>query len=44
MLLVVSEGITRREHLSRASDLLSGMTVAGVVLNRTREAVEDYYG
>jgi protein-tyrosine kinase len=44
MLLVVGEGVTRREHLSRAADLLSGMTVAGVVLNRSREAVEDYYG
>jgi protein-tyrosine kinase len=44
MLLVVGEGVTRREHLSRAAELLSGMTVAGVVLNRSREAVEDYYG
>jgi protein-tyrosine kinase len=44
MLLVVGEGVTRRDHLSRAAELLSGMTVAGVVLNRSREAVEDYYG
>ena len=44
MLLVVGEGMTRREHLSRAAEMLAGMTVAGVVLNRSREAVEDYYG
>ena len=44
MLLVVSDGITRREHLARANEILHGITVAGVVLNRSREAVENYYG
>jgi Mrp family chromosome partitioning ATPase len=44
MLLVVSDGITRREHLARATEILHGISVAGVVLNRSREAVEDYYG
>lgn len=44
MLLVVAEGVTRRDQLSRAAEALAGVTVAGVVLNRSREAVEDYYG
>jgi Mrp family chromosome partitioning ATPase len=43
-LLVVADGITRRDQLDRATELLAGMTVAGVVLNRSREGVEDYYG
>jgi Mrp family chromosome partitioning ATPase len=44
LLLVVAEGITRRDNLNRATEVLAGMAVAGVVLNRSREAVEDYYG
>jgi protein-tyrosine kinase len=44
MLLVVGEGITRRDNLGRALEMLGGMQVAGVVLNRSREAIEDYYG
>jgi len=44
MLLVVAEGVTRRDYLVRASEVLAGMAVAGVVLNRSREAVEEYYG
>jgi protein-tyrosine kinase len=44
MLLVVSDGVTRRENLARAAEMLTGMTMAGVVLNRSREAVENYYG
>jgi len=43
-LLVVGEGVTRRENLNRAAELLQGLPVAGVVLNRSREAIEDYYG
>jgi capsular exopolysaccharide synthesis family protein len=43
-LLVVSEGMTRREHLQRASEVLAGVNVAGVVLNRSGEASKDYYG
>jgi Mrp family chromosome partitioning ATPase len=42
--LVISEGVTRREHLSRASELLSSLNVAGVIVNRSSEAIEDYYG
>ena len=44
MLLVIGEGVTRRENLGRAAELLHGVQVAGVVLNRSREAIEDYYG
>jgi protein-tyrosine kinase len=44
VLLVVAEGATRRDNLKRAIDVLSGSTFAGIVLNRSREAVEDYYG
>lgn len=45
MLLVVSEGVTRRDGLARALDLLSDFTVAGVILNRsTEELGADYYG
>jgi Mrp family chromosome partitioning ATPase len=43
-LLVVGEGIARRENLNRAAEILQGMPLAGVVLNRSREAIEDYYG
>jgi capsular exopolysaccharide synthesis family protein len=45
MFLVVSEGLTRRESLAKAVDLLSDFTVAGVILNRsTQEFGGDYYG
>ena len=44
LLLVVGEGITRRDNLGRALEMLGGMQVAGVVLNRSREAIQDYYG
>jgi len=44
MLLVVGDGVTRREHLARTGEMLHGMRVAGVVLNRSREAIESYYG
>ena len=44
VLLVVAEGTTRRDKLDRAVELLSGSNVAGIVLNRSRESVEDYYG
>jgi Mrp family chromosome partitioning ATPase len=42
--LVIGEGVTRRDNLDRAAEILQGMPVAGVVLNRSREAIEDYYG
>ena len=44
VLLVVAEGMTRRDQLDRAIEVLSGAKVAGIVLNRSRESVEDYYG
>jgi Mrp family chromosome partitioning ATPase len=43
-LLVVAQGKTRRDSLSRTVELLSEYTVAGVVLNRSREMLSDYYG
>lgn len=43
--LVVSEGITKRDSLDRAIGLLADFKVAGVVLNRTNESVgSEYYG
>jgi Mrp family chromosome partitioning ATPase len=42
-LLVVSEGVTRRDQLQRAGEMLSGVTVAGVVMNRSHEASNHYY-
>jgi len=45
MFLVVAEGVTRRDGLVRANDLLSDFTVAGVILNRSSEQLgADYYG
>jgi len=44
VLLVVAEGYTRRDQLDRAIEVLHGTNVAGIVLNRSRESVEDYYG
>jgi capsular exopolysaccharide synthesis family protein len=42
--LVVSEGYTKRDGLSRAVSLLSDYTVAGIVLNRTNESIgAEYY-
>jgi Mrp family chromosome partitioning ATPase len=43
-LLVVAQGKTRRDSLARTVELLSEYTVAGVVLNRSRELLSDYYG
>jgi Mrp family chromosome partitioning ATPase len=43
--MVVSEGLTRRDGLVKAFDLLSDFTVAGIILNRSSEEVgSDYYG
>jgi Mrp family chromosome partitioning ATPase len=45
MFLVVAEGITRRDGLAKAIDLLSDFTVGGVILNRSSEQLGgDYYG
>lgn len=43
VVLVVAEGQTRRDQLEDALEVLSGTHVAGIVLNRSREHVEDYY-
>lgn len=42
-LMVVAEGYTNREQLDRAMEVLGETKLAGIVLNRSREAVEDYY-
>lgn len=45
MYLVVAEGVTRRDGLARATDLLSDFTVAGIIMNRSSETLGgDYYG
>lgn len=43
MLVVVSEGSTQRDDLSRALSALSDFPVAGVVVNRSSEHRADYY-
>jgi protein-tyrosine kinase len=44
MLLVVSEGKTKRDMLQSSANLLSDFNVAGVILNRSSELeAEDYY-
>jgi Mrp family chromosome partitioning ATPase len=43
-LLVVAQGKTRRESLTRAVELLSEYKIAGIVLNRSQEHLADYYG
>jgi protein-tyrosine kinase len=42
-LLVVAEGKTRRDMLTRAIEVLAGVVVAGIVLNRSRDSIENYY-
>jgi protein-tyrosine kinase len=42
-LLVVAEGRTRRDGLPRALELLKNVTVAGMLLNCSRESLESYY-
>lgn len=45
MFLVVSEGVTRRDSLARATDLLGDFNVAGIIMNRSTDDVGgDYYG
>jgi capsular exopolysaccharide synthesis family protein len=45
IILVASEGLTRREGLDRAVALLADFPLAGVVLNRSNESIgSDYYG
>jgi capsular exopolysaccharide synthesis family protein len=42
-LLVVSEGKTRRESTVKAIEVLDEFTIAGIVLNRSKELLTDYY-
>jgi Mrp family chromosome partitioning ATPase len=42
-LLVVSEGKSRRDGAAKALELLAEFQLAGIVLNRSRAAVQDYY-
>jgi hypothetical protein len=42
--VVVAEGKTKRDGLARTLEVLSDFTVAGIVLNRSKEATTDYYG
>lgn len=45
MFLIVAEGVTRRDGLVKALDLLSDFAVAGLILNRSSEQLgADYYG
>lgn len=42
--VVVSEGKTRRDELERVTEMLSGAVIAGVVLNKSKQAGNNYYG
>jgi len=45
MFLVVCEGITRRDSLARAANLLGDFNVAGIIMNRSSDDVGgSYYG
>jgi Mrp family chromosome partitioning ATPase len=43
VLLVLSEGKSRRDNSAKALDLLSEFNLAGIVLNRSHTTVSDYY-
>ena len=42
--LVVADGVTQRDSLDRAIEVLAGVKVAGIVLNHARESIGTYYG
>jgi protein-tyrosine kinase len=42
--LVVAEGVTRRDGFARSLEVLGKSPMAGVVLNKSLEAVQHYYG
>ena len=44
ILMVASVGVTRRDSLTNALEVLSAHPLAGLVLNRSDEMVTDYYG
>jgi protein-tyrosine kinase len=43
VLLVLSEGKSRRDNAAKALDLLTEFELAGIVLNRSHTTVSDYY-
>ena len=43
-LVVVSEGVSRRDAVAQTLDLLAEFNLAGVVMNRSQSLVSDYYG
>ena len=44
IMMVASVGVTRRDSLTNALEVLSAHALAGLVLNRSDEMVTDYYG
>jgi hypothetical protein len=45
MFIVVSEGITRRDSLTKAVDVLGDFSVAGIIMNRSSDVAHaGYYG
>jgi protein-tyrosine kinase len=44
MLVVAAEGISRRDSTGKTLELLQDFKIAGLVLNRSRSLVTDYYG
>jgi protein-tyrosine kinase len=44
MLVVVSEGVSRRDAVQQTLDLLGEFNLAGVLMNRSKSLVADYYG
>lgn len=42
-LLVISEGRTRRDSTVKALEVLAEFNIVGIILNRSREMVTDYY-
>lgn len=44
LILVASEGLTARGDLARAVEMLGGIEIAGIVLNRSHSAAKGYYG
>jgi len=44
LLLVACQGVTKRDDLLAAKELLQGLNLVGTVLNRSSEEVTQYYG
>jgi Mrp family chromosome partitioning ATPase len=42
-IVVVAEGMTKKEHLQRALELLKDTPIVGTVLNQSRGAAQEYY-